>query len=93
LTTEIAGEVPIVLGDRRRMVQLLLNLLSNAIKFTPYGGRIEARIARSDAGEVELSVIDNGIGIRARYVDRIAEPFFQVDDMLARRHEGTGLGL
>lgn len=93
LTTEIAGEVPIVLGDRRRMVQLLLNLLSNAIKFTPDGGRIEARIARSDAGEVELSVIDNGIGIKARYVDRIAEPFFQVDGTLARRHEGTGLGL
>ena len=40
-----------------------------------------------------MSVIDNGIGIKARYVDRIAEPFFQVDGTQARRHEGTGLGL
>ena len=40
-----------------------------------------------------MSIIDNGIGIKARYVDRIVEPFFQVDGTLARRHEGTGLGL
>ena len=40
-----------------------------------------------------MSIIDNGIGIKARYVDRIAESYFQVDGPLARRHEGTGLGL
>ena len=93
LVTETAGDVPAVRVDRRRMVQLMLNLLSNAIKFTPDGGRIRARIARTDAGEVELSVSDTGIGIKARYVDKIAESFFQVDGTLARRHEGTGLGL
>jgi len=82
-----------MLGDRRRIVPLLLNLLSNAIKFTPEDGSINIRIMRTDRGGIEVSVRDTGIGIQAHYVDKIADPFFQVDGTLARRHEGTGLGL
>ncbi|MDA0230719.1 MAG: ATP-binding protein [Proteobacteria bacterium] len=93
LSAEIGADSPVMLGDRRRIVQLLLNLLSNAIKFTPEGGRIKTRVVRTGRGGVDVSVSDTGIGIQAQYVDKIADPFFQVDGTLARRHEGTGLGL
>ena len=93
LATEITEGVPVFLGDRRRITQLLLNLLSNAIKFTADGGHIVTCVTCGDAGEVELSVRDSGIGIRAENLARAVEPFFQVDGTLARPHEGTGLGL
>ncbi len=93
LSVNIAPDTPIILGDRRRIVQLVLNLLSNAIKFTLDGGQIETRAERNRVGDVELSVRDSGIGISAAHLEKIVDPFFQVDGTLARRHEGTGLGL
>jgi PAS domain S-box-containing protein len=93
LAVDIASDIPVIMGDRRRIVQLALNLLSNAIKFTPEGGRIEVRVARNMVGDIEFSVSDTGIGISQENLTHIADPFFQVDGTLARRHEGTGLGL
>ena len=93
LSADNTVAIPLLRGDRRRIVQLLLNLLSNAIKFTPDGGRIEARVTLNAVGEMELSVRDTGVGVQARYIDQIADPIFQVDGTLARRHEGAGLGL
>ena len=90
---ELQPNLPQVRLDERRIKQVLINLLSNAVKFTDPGGRITVT-ARADAREgVSLSVADTGVGIPAKDIERVLEPFTQVDTSFSRRHEGTGLGL
>ena len=79
--------------DATRLKQILLNLLSNAIKFTPRGRRVELDSGRSSGGEFLFRVADQGIGMSAEDVAKAQQPFQQVDSSLARRYEGTGLGL
>jgi signal transduction histidine kinase len=92
----IAVKMPEVLpalnGDDRRLKQILLNLVSNAVKFTPAGGRVEIRVA-ADASGFRFVVADNGIGIAKSDLETAMRPFGQIDSSLARRYEGTGLGL
>ncbi|HEX2914160.1 MAG TPA: response regulator [Chloroflexia bacterium] len=91
----VTGELK-VLGDRGRLKQILYNLFSNAIKFTPEGGavQISSRITRHDNKDwLELSVEDNGIGIKKDDHERIFEEFQMVDNTLSKRQQGTGLGL
>lgn len=81
-----------IVGDERKVKQVLLNLLSNAVKFTPAGGRIDVRAA--PAGDaVEIAVADTGIGIAPSDQEAIFEEFRQVGTDYARKREGTGLGL
>jgi signal transduction histidine kinase len=81
-----------VRADAEKMQQVVLNLLSNAVKFTEPGGRITLGcIPRIDA--VAITVTDTGHGIAAAQLDRIFEPFVQVDARLTRTQEGVGLGL
>jgi signal transduction histidine kinase len=79
-------------GDKRKIKQILLNLLSNAVKFTPDGGRIELRAARTDRW-VEIAVRDSGPGISAEDQATLFREFSQVGSDAARKAEGTGLGL
>jgi GAF domain-containing protein len=81
-----------VVGDERKIKQILLNLLSNAVKFTPEGGRIGIN-ARQTNGSVEISVSDTGIGIAPEDQPKIFEEFRQVGTDYAHKVEGTGLGL
>jgi signal transduction histidine kinase len=81
-----------LVGDERKIKQVLLNLLSNAVKFTPAGGRIELKAALAD-GAVEISIMDTGIGIAREDQETIFEEFRQVGAKASRKHEGTGLGL
>ena len=81
-----------VRADRRRLLQVLLNLLSNAIKFTPAGGVVRVGIARS-GHEVEIAVVDTGIGISSEQREWIFEEFTQVQRGALDSQEGTGLGL
>jgi len=81
-----------VVGDERKIKQVVLNLLSNAVKFTPEGGRVEVRAGVAD-GMVEISVSDTGIGIAPGDQEAIFEEFRQVGSDYARKREGTGLGL
>ena len=92
LKSEIAPGLPLVNADRRRLRQILLNLLSNAVKFTPAGGRVTAQAFATAEGLV-LKVSDTGIGIAPEHFSKVLEPFGQVDSSLARKYEGTGLGL
>lgn len=81
-----------VFADERKLRQMLLNLLSNAFKFTKPGGRVELAVAIA-TGEARFVVRDTGIGIAAKDIERVLKPFVQVDGSLARKHDGTGLGL
>jgi signal transduction histidine kinase/CheY-like chemotaxis protein len=90
----IQGDSIVLLGDREKVVQILLNLLSNAIKFTPEGGRIElAAVADDAAHQVRITVSDTGIGIPKDKLEAIFEPFVQVRADRARTRDGAGLGL
>ena len=81
-----------IVGDERKVKQVLINLLSNAIKFTPEGGRVSVT-AHLANGTVEIAISDTGIGIAADDHDAIFEEFRQVGTDYARKREGTGLGL
>lgn len=85
------GEVA-VLGDRKRLVQVLTNLLHNAAKYTPQGGAIELSVSHH-AGMVELHVSDNGIGVDADLMPHIFELFTQEKRSSDRAQGGLGLGL
>ncbi|MBR6412876.1 MAG: PAS domain-containing protein [Alphaproteobacteria bacterium] len=79
--------------DERSLKQILLNMLSNAIKFTNDGGQIKLNITRLSNGSVTISVQDNGIGIPKDKLGVLFQPFSQIENVLTRRHQGTGLGL
>ena len=88
-----AAQVPTVLADRDRVMQVMLNLLSNAAKFSPEGhGRVEVRL-REEGGAVRVDVRDNGVGISPEHQGVIFEKFRQVGDTLTEKPPGTGLGL
>lgn len=91
LEVDIAPEVGGIVGDQRRLEQVILNLLGNAVKFTEKGWvRVCCRLA---GDQYELSFIDTGIGIQPDEISGLFQPFHQIDSGLARKHEGTGLGL
>ena len=92
LRAEVASGLPAVTADQRRIRQILLNLMSNALKFTPPGGNVTVRAYLTPAG-LCFEVADTGIGIAPRDFAKALEPFGQVDSSLARKYEGTGLGL
>ncbi|MBN9554471.1 MAG: HAMP domain-containing histidine kinase [Alphaproteobacteria bacterium] len=89
----IAADTPLVLADERAFRQMLLNLLSNAVKFAPQGGRIGITCAASTGGGLEIAVRDNGPGIPEEKLERVLEPFSQIDNRFDREAGGTGLGL
>lgn len=89
---DLAEEIGEVYLDARRCKQIVFNLLSNAVKFTADGGRV-GLAARRDGDHLVVTVSDTGIGIPADQIDRLFRPFEQLDGSLARRFEGTGLGL
>jgi signal transduction histidine kinase len=85
------GSPDVVMGDERRIRQVVFNLLSNAVKFAPPGGQVDVQATQAN-GEVLVSVADTGPGIAAQDLDRIFEKFQQTD-IGAMQQEGTGLGL
>jgi signal transduction histidine kinase len=93
LTLAADCDNPMVRGDRRLLLQIVLNLVSNAVKFTSAGGAVHVTL-RAVAGDgVFVTVTDTGIGIPPDYIDRVMRPFEQVANTYARSHGGTGLGL
>lgn len=90
--TEIDVEIPPIVGDAGRLLQILTNLVSNACKYTDAGGWITVAAEPLD-GLVAVSVSDTGIGIPADALPRVFSKFYRVDQAAAREVGGTGLGL
>src|SRR5579871_936135 len=92
LSNEVAAGT-LIKADQRAVKQVLLNFLSNAIKFTFEGGRVCIRTAPSVDGGLRLMVEDTGIGMSEADIRIALAPYGQIDSKLARKHQGTGLGL
>ncbi|MBN9305619.1 MULTISPECIES: PAS domain-containing sensor histidine kinase [unclassified Devosia] len=92
LVSDLPKLLPQLTADERAVRQIVINLLSNAVKFSQERGVVTLSIKRQGS-LINISVADRGIGMDSDAVSRIGEPFFQVQDGLARRYEGTGLGL
>lgn len=73
--------------------EIIYNLLDNAIKYNKESGTVSVRISQNPKGKIAVSVVDTGMGIEEKYLDRIFERFFRVDKSHSREIGGTGLGL
>lgn len=93
LTLELKTELPpLVLGDERKVSQILTNVISNATKYTPDHKRVWVEAGYTD-GELQVTVRDEGVGIAPKDLQRIFGEFEQIDNPLSDRVQGTGLGL
>ena len=93
LRSQVPPDLPTVLADRDRLVQVVINLVDNAIKYTPEGGRVTVKAEARADGQVAVDVVDTGIGIPPIDLPRITERFYRVDKARSRELGGTGLGL
>jgi signal transduction histidine kinase len=91
LSVRAEGDEAQLFTDGSKVRQILLNLLSNAVKFSD-DGEIVIR-SRLDGDNVQVSVVDTGIGIAGDNLERIFDPFWQVEQRSTRKVGGTGLGL
>lgn len=82
----------VVRGDEMQLASAVGNLVENAVKYSHAGGTVQVG-ARSDASMVEITVVDQGVGIPTRDLDRVFERFYRVDRARSRETGGTGLGL
>jgi signal transduction histidine kinase len=96
LDVHVPTDLPKVLGDRARLIQVMTNLISNAYKYTPNGGRIAIsaqRTANGTPGFVTCAVRDTGVGISEEDQAKLFTKFFRSGDPAVREVPGTGLGL
>lgn len=92
LTFEIHEELCEINGDKDRIEQVIINIISNAIKYTPENGSIKVK-ALMNGNNVEIRIVDTGIGIPKEDLPRLFERFYRVDKARSRAMGGTGLGL
>jgi signal transduction histidine kinase len=101
IKTQLPTNLPDLLVDELRIRQVLINLLNNAVKFTADGGQITLEVAfisQSDdllgmKNYLQIAITDTGIGISSENINKLFQPFIQIDSALNRKYEGTGLGL
>jgi signal transduction histidine kinase len=93
VTVEVDEAVPPLRADARLILQLLSNLITNAVKFTRPDGTITIGATIDDRRSVSVYVADTGIGIPEDQIEKVLEPFTQLDTRLHREHRGAGLGL
>jgi DNA-binding response OmpR family regulator len=91
LIRDVEVDLPEIVGDHDRLIQVIINLISNAVKFTDEGSVI-CQAGRVN-GEIKVSVIDTGMGIAEGDQPKVFERFKQVGDTLIDKPQGTGLGL
>jgi signal transduction histidine kinase len=93
LDLTIQDGLPNLFCDERTLMQIVNNLLSNAMKFSHANSHVLIKAHSGTDGTVEIQFADQGIGMTARDIDEVLEPFSQADSRKAREYEGTGLGL
>ncbi len=93
LDFELTPDLPRILADEDRTIQILTNLMGNALQYTPEGGRVTISAKRMNA-EVQISVHDTGIGISSEHLSHIFDRFYRVDKSRSRQSGGgSGIGL
>lgn len=92
LVSSVDHAPTLMIGDDKRLRQVVGNLLANAVKFTPSGGRVQITLA-SREGEASIEVADTGAGITPDFLPRVFDRFQQADASKTRSHRGLGLGL
>lgn len=106
LSNNINGIPDTITADERKLKQIMYNLLSNAVKFTPNGGEVSVTAQNCGLEDLQLSTVDSdqncgikinvsdtGIGLNPEDLDRIFNPFEQIESSKSRKFQGTGLGL
>ncbi len=86
------ADVPEFRADRRALKQVFINIMSNAIKFTAEGGTVKIK-TMFDSNIIRIQMIDNGIGIPLRDIEKLGRPFEQVENQFTKSRGGSGLGL
>lgn len=92
LDEAVGPDLPPVLADRDRLIQVLTNLLANALRYTPAGGRVTVE-AEHRGGGILFSVSDTGAGIAAEHLPHVFERLYRVEKSRSREGGGSGLGL
>jgi two-component system, OmpR family, sensor histidine kinase BaeS len=92
LVTELQSDLPDVLADEDRTVQILVNLIGNALRYTPAVGTVTIGARRSN-DQIEIAVSDTGVGLAAEQLPLIFERFYRVDRSRSRAAGGSGIGL
>jgi PAS domain S-box-containing protein len=92
LVTDIPSDLPQLVLDRDKMMDVFVNLIDNAVKFTHDGGKVTVS-AHVSEGSMYMDVEDTGIGIPEDKIPMLFQRFYQVDSSVKRRYGGTGLGL
>lgn len=92
LQVHVPEDLPQVMADPTRAVQILTNLLVNALRYTPAPGRIEVAVSREEA-MVAFRISDTGVGLSAEQLAHIFERFYRVDKSRSRAFGGSGIGL
>lgn len=92
LMVDIEGQNAFVLGDHKRLVQIVANVLHNAAKYTPEGGSI-ALLLKNDGDQIVITVSDNGVGISADLLPYVFDLFTQAERAADRSQGGLGIGL
>jgi len=100
LAIKLPRNLPDQVLDERRIRQVLINLLNNAVKFTLEGGQITLEVTKQEAQKsshtndwLRFAITDTGIGIAPENINKLFQPFIQIDSALNRQYSGTGLGL
>lgn len=92
INLQIPNAPLVIQGDQPKLEIVFSNLLNNAIRFTPDGGQISIKVSAAP-GKIGVEVVDNGSGIEPDHLEKIFQPFYQVENHLTRRVGGMGLGL
>jgi PAS domain S-box-containing protein len=93
LAVEVPADLPELRGEEKALKQILTNLLTNAVKFTAEGGTITLKAAIENGGAMIIDVTDTGIGMAPEEIPVALAPFGQIENVLSRKNQGTGLGL